>query len=252
MLNLRLCLLSVLLLLTPITNRAQTSQNASSKSEPSTVRLNELRELSKLARKNRDWKKLEQVSQELIADFNGQYGDYQSLGDAQLNLGKYDEAIKTYEKALEIAGMTTFAPPDLVKEEDRRESIIARLLTSEGNAYLKLHKSDDAIRLYTRAAEISPKPGLAYFNICATLYNLGDMERATPVCRKTIEVDPARADAYFVLGSALFSQGKLDGNNKYVAPEGTMDTLKKYLELAPDGPHVKDVSEMIDMLAPKK
>jgi len=32
-------------------------------------------------------------------------------------------------------------------------------------------------------------------------------------------------------------------------PPGTAEALKKYLELAPAGPHAKDVKEMLDMIS---
>ena len=126
------------------------------------------------------------------------------------------------------------------------------MLTSEGNAYLKLRKNDDAIRLYTRAAEASPNPAIAYFNICAVTYNLGDTDRAITACRKAIEVDPRKADAYFVLASCLFASGNFDKNNHFIAPPGTLEALNKYLELAPDGAHAADVKQMLAMIPGNK
>jgi tetratricopeptide (TPR) repeat protein len=172
---------------------------------------------------------------------------YQSLGDQQLNRAEYSEAIISYEKAVELASKATDSPANADKTNARRNAI-AKMLTSEGNAYLKLRKNDDAIRLYTRAAEASPNPALAYFNLCATAYNLGDTERAISACRKSIEADPRKADAYFVLGSCLFANGKFDKDNHYIVPPGTLEVLNKYLELAPDGAHAADVKQMLAMI----
>jgi tetratricopeptide (TPR) repeat protein len=115
------------------------------------------------------------------------------------------------------------------------------MLTQQGNAYLKLRKNKEAMAAYTKAAEMSPNPALAYFNLCATHYNMGNMDSAEAVCDKVIALDPTKADAYFIKGSAMFVKGKLDANNKYVVP------LKKYLELSPDGPHAGDVKAMLEM-----
>jgi len=65
-------------------------------------------------------------------------------------------------------------------------------------------------------------------------------------CDKAIAADPKKADAYFIKGSTLFGSGKLDAQGKYIVPPGTLETLKKYLELAPDGAHAGDVKAMLE------
>ncbi len=257
MLKRRFLVLSALLLsLLTIVGQAQMAakppaKNQAANPDPETVRINGLIEQSQLAAKNRDWKKAEELSKQLIVERPGQWGFYQTLGDAQLKLAEYEDAIKTYEAGIEAANKTTWAPAHLVKEENRREYAIAKMLTNEGNAYLKLHKNDDAIRMYTRAAEIDSNPGTAYFNICATLYNMGNVDGVISSCRKAIEADPRKADAYFILGSSLYGSGSIDKSNQFVVPTGTVEALKKYLELAPTGGHVDDVNAMLDAL-PKR
>jgi len=176
---------------------------------------------------------------------------YQSQGDAQLNRAEYNEAILSYEKGVELASRATDSPANADTTKARKIAV-AKMLTSEGNAYLKLRKNEDAIRLYTRAAEASPNPAIPYFNICATIYNLGDVDPAISACRKAIEVDPKKADAYFVLGSSLFGNGKFDSGNHYITPPGTLEALNKYLELAPDGAHAADVKQMLAMITVNK
>ena len=87
-----------------------------------------------------------------------------------------------------------------------------------------------------------------YFNACATFYNTGKMEEAIAACDKAIAIDPNKADAYFIKGSALFGNGKVGSGGKYAVPPGTVETLNKYLELAPDGGHAGDVHAMLDSL----
>ena len=172
---------------------------------------------------------------------------YQSLGDAQLSRAEYSEAILSYEKGVKLASKATESPANADKTKARKNAI-GKMLTSEGNAYLKLRKDEDAIRLYTRAAEASPNPAIAYFNLCAVAYNLGNVDRAITACHKAIEADPRKADAYFILGSSLFGNGKFDKDNHYIAPPGTLEALNKYLELAPDGAHAADVKQMLAMI----
>ena len=77
-------------------------------------------------------------------------------------------------------------------------------LTNEGNAYLKLKKSEQAMAAYSQAARLSPDPGTAYFNLCATAYNNGDMKASLSACDKAIAAEFPRMvanNARFILGT---------------------------------------------------
>jgi tetratricopeptide (TPR) repeat protein len=160
----------------------------------------------------------------------------QALGTAQMNQGHYADSLDSYQRAIDLG--KNASPADT-----------SRIYTMIGNANLKLKKNDAAIAAYNKAATLSPNPAVAYFNICATLYNMGQPAAKTAAaCDKAIAADPKKADAYFVKGSALYGEGAVDKSNKYVVPPGTVEALKQYLALAPDGPHVQDVKAMLDAL----
>jgi tetratricopeptide (TPR) repeat protein len=172
---------------------------------------------------------------------------FQSLGNAQLSLGQFKDALDTYDKAIAGALADKTAPGDRIKVAR------AQMLTNKGNSFLKLKRNDEAIAAFISAAELSPNPGVAYFNVCATQYNIGNMPGAVASCDKAIMSDPTKADAYFIKGSALYGNGALDKKNHYVVPPGTLEALNKYLELAPKGSHAADVQAMLDALeAPVK
>ncbi len=183
---------------------------------------------------------------QLIQAEPNRYEYYSGLGTAQLNLGQYDDAIQTLEKGIQLA-----QNPDPKDDPAKAKASIGQMLTTEGNAYLKLKKNPEAIAAYEKAAALDPNPGTAYFNICATMYNTANMEGAVVACDKAIAADPTKADAYFIKGSSLYGSGKLDKDGKYVPPPGTADALNKYLELAPNGAHAADVKAMLDALGVK-
>src|SRR5580700_4487481 len=161
----------------------------------------------------------------------------EALGAAQMNQGHYADALDSYQRAIELAG------------KNASPAAIAQMYTTIGNADLKLKKNDAAIAAYNKAATLSPNPAVAYFNLCATMYNMGQPAAKTvPACDKAIAADPKKADAYFVKGSALYGEGALDKSNKFVVPPGALEALKQYLVLAPGGPHAQDIKLMLDAL----
>jgi len=199
------------------------------------------------AQHDKNWRDAESILGQLIA-LEPNHWEYQkSLGDAQLNQGKYDEALATYEKTIAAAQSEVASNGDPAKTK----IAVAQMLTSEGNSYLKLHKNEEAVAAFSKAAEMSPNPGVAYFNLCATQYNMGHTEGALAACDKAIAADPTKADAYFIKGSVLIAESTTDAKGQLTPPAGTAEALKKYLELAPDGGHVQDVKQMLDFIGVK-
>lgn len=86
------------------------------------------------------------------------------------------------------------------------------------------------------------------WNLCATYYNQGKFNEALSACDRVIALEPKLADAYFIKGSVLVASSTVDANGKVHAPAGTVEALKKYLELAPNGPHRADVLQMLDYI----
>ena len=171
----------------------------------------------------------------------------EALGAAQMSQGHYADSLDSYQRAIDLA-QKDLAQKDLAGK-NASPAAIAQIYTAIGNANLKLKKNDAAIAAYNKAATLSPNPAVAYFNLCATMYNMGQPAAKTVAyCDKAIAADPKKADAYFVKGSALYGEGAVDKSNKFVVPPGAVEALKQYLVLAPDGPHAQDVKTMLDAL----
>jgi tetratricopeptide (TPR) repeat protein len=197
----------------------------------------------------KNWEAAEPILVQLIAMNPSRWDYQQALGNAQLNLGKFEESVATYEKAIPMAENASKTDP---KADPAKAKIaIGQMLTNEGSAYLKLKKNDKAIEAYTKAAAMDPNPGTAYFNLCATQYNSGNTQGALAACDKSIAADPNRADAYFIKGSLMMGDSKQDKDGKLQAPPGTADALNKYLELEPDGKHANDVKQMLQFIGAK-
>jgi tetratricopeptide (TPR) repeat protein len=220
------------------------------------MELNGLIAQTNAAMQAKDWPKTKGLVENLIAanaklakaypdDANysiAEPGYYQLLGTAHLNLGEYKDAIAADEKCVGLAQ----ALRDGGKDSAELKKILGMALTSEGNAWLKSKKNKEAIACYERAAAFDPHPATAWFNICATKYNLGDTDGAVAAADKAIAFDPAKADAYFIKGSCLFGNATVDASGKMTVPPEAIAALKKYLELVPNGAHADDVKQMLD------
>jgi tetratricopeptide (TPR) repeat protein len=163
----------------------------------------------------------------------------QGLADAQGAQGKYPEAIAGYDKAIPLA---------LATKDEKARWAAGAMLTQEGLFYLRQKKFVDGVAAFTKATQYAQNPGTAWFNVCAGAYNAGDVKAALAGCDKAIAADPNKADAWFIKGSILFADSTTGPGGKIVPPKGAVEALRKYLALAPNGSHVKDVQEMLAVL----
>jgi tetratricopeptide (TPR) repeat protein len=191
----------------------------------------------------KDWARAQSLAQQMV-DLAPTGEHLFLLGNAQIRTNANDDALATYERGLTVA--ETERPSPGQPDADWRESK-GNLLVGKGNALLRLHRKDEARAAYLAGAELSPKPFVAYFNVCAMLVNDIDNKGAIDPCRKATSADPTKPNAWFLLATALLFTSPTDGKGIYLVNDETRQALNKYLELAPDGPHAEDVKEMRKM-----
>jgi tetratricopeptide (TPR) repeat protein len=217
------------------------------------TKMNSLINQATTAMNARNWQEALDPLQQLIVLDPTNWQFYSSLGYAQLNLGQYDKAVQVYDKGIHAAeSNTTVNPKDPSSDPEKKKVGVAKMFNNQGNAYLTLHKNQEAVAAFKKAAALDPNPGTAYFNLCNTQYNTGDVEGAVDACEKAIQADPSKADSYFILGSLMIAASKSDKDGKMTAPPGTVEALNKYLELAPDGAHANDAKQMLATIGIKK
>jgi len=107
-------------------------------------------------------------------------------------LGKYEEAIACYDKALEI--------------DPKDESA----WYNKGVDLAKLGKYEEAIACYDKALEINPKKESAWCNKGWTLGELGKYEEAIACYDKALEIDPKKESAWYNKGIDLGELGKYE------------------------------------------
>jgi len=192
----------------------------------------------------KDWPRAVTLAQQLVAH-KATSQNLKLLGNAQLYSGSSDAALATYDQALATAQQEK---PAEGKPMTEWKDGLSQIYIGKGNALLKLKRTEEAIAAYNQSAGLASNAGQAYFNVCAVLYNIGKTKESAAACRKCVQADPTKANAWFVLGSDLFADAPIS-NGKVVATAETRDALEKYLALAPDGPHAADVKAMLEMIA---
>jgi tetratricopeptide (TPR) repeat protein len=192
----------------------------------------------------KNWSGAVAAAQQLVAQ-KATSQNLKLLGNAQLYSGAADAALTTYEQALAAAEKEK---PTGGQPMTEWKDGLSQIYIGKGNALLKLKRTEEAIEAYNQSAELASNAGQAYFNVCAVLYNIGKTQKSAAACRKCVQADPTRANAWFVLGSDLFADAPIS-NGKVVATAETREALEKYLALAPDGPHAADVKGMLEMIA---
>ncbi len=111
-------------------------------------------------------------------------------------LNKSDEALKAYDKAIEINPQNTDS------------------WNNKGDVLTKLNKSDEALKAFDKAIEINPQNADAWNNKGVALGNLNKYEDAMVAFDKSIEINPQNTDAWNNKGDALSKQNKYDEAKK--------------------------------------
>jgi tetratricopeptide (TPR) repeat protein/serine/threonine protein kinase len=119
-------------------------------------------------------------------------GAYCNLGVALNDQGKRDAAIAAYQKAIELAPRHFGAHNNL------------------GHIFLGQGKRDEAIAEFHKAIAINPRFWNAYHNLGMTLAGQDKLDEAVVALRKAIDLNPKFADNHCELGIVLGRFNKVD------------------------------------------
>jgi tetratricopeptide (TPR) repeat protein len=153
---------------------------------------------------------------------------------------RYETAAADYQKAIDLRTSSEQA----AKEPDNNAKMAA-YYNNLAEAQSKSGKIDDSIASYNKAAQLDPTHAATYlFNEGAILTNAGKVDDAIAAFDKVIAADPTKAAAYYWKGVNMIGKATLKGD-KMVAPDGTAEAFKKYLELEPDGKLAQPAKDML-------
>jgi len=133
-----------------------------------------------------------ELAQDLTNEYPKAYIIRNILGASLAQIGKLEEAIEAYNKAIELK-------PDY-----------ADAYNNMGAALKDQGKMDKAIEAYNKSIVFKSNYPEAYYNIGLILKDQGKLDEAIEAYNKSIALKPDYADAYNNMGNALKDQGKLD------------------------------------------
>jgi tetratricopeptide (TPR) repeat protein len=226
---------------TPAPANATQAQQAVAKAQNENALITQLQP----AQSAKDWPKADSLLTQLTTMDPGNWQYQQALGDVRVNEGKFAEAVSAYAAALAAVGKAEVTPAI--------HEAMATMYSSQGNAYVKLKKDDEAFQAFSQAAKVSDgqTAATAWSNACVEGFNASKHKEAMDACDKAIAADPTKANAWFIKGSILMGDSDEDANGKPLPPPGTVEAFKKYLALDPHGPHAGEAQQMLDYLSGK-
>jgi hypothetical protein len=170
-------------------------------------KLNSLIQDAQTARQTQNWAKVEDSLKKLLAAApdSSRWEFYSALGEAQSHSNELPDAAQTYEKGIQVAHSlaTGAAPPDPKNPNSTpaaAKSGEVRMLTSQGNVYLKLQKPDDAIASLKKAADLEPGSAIGQYNLCGVEYTAQKFDDAKTSCNKYLQLEPSGPHADEVKG----------------------------------------------------
>ena len=163
--------------------------------------------------RNRDWQDSLTLWSKTVKSSPGSSVARGSLGHAYQQLGRLDEAVEQYKRAVAIY-------PDDYKAH-----------YNLGVVYDQQGLADKAIQSYQRSIRINPAYPNAHYNLGIIYQNLGEIDKAIVQFNKVTELDPADFQARNNLGVAYAMQGEL---------EKAIAQWEKILELDPENSSVRE------------
>jgi tetratricopeptide (TPR) repeat protein len=147
-----------------------------------------------------------------------------NLGSALTKNGKFDEAIRHFQKALLLGPKfpeTHFSfAAALVKQSKLDEAVVhykkalkmdpgyIEAYNNMGIALMKQDKNQEAIAQYHKALQINPEYVDAHNNLGSALAKMGKTDEAIEQYNKALQINPDYAKGHHNIGILLYKQGK--------------------------------------------
>ncbi len=166
-----------------------------------------------------------------------------NLGYGQSGLKKYDDAITSYKKAVDMESAA----------KKPRGGVLGLAEAGLGEIYARTGKVQEANTAYDAAAKDDPANAALHLRNEAVIFfqqNNGPAQVAA--ADEAIKIDPNQAILYYIKGQGLVQNATVDPKTqKIVLPPDCTAAYQKYLELAPNGPYAPEVAGILQQAGEK-
>ena len=165
------------------------------------------------------------------------------LGYAQSGLQKWDAAITSYQKALDLEKASK--TPDA--------QVIGIAQAGLGEVYARTGKVSEANAAYAAAAQADPtQAGLFLKNEAIIFFQQGNAKAQAGAADEAIKANPNDPILYYLKGQALVQNATIDPKtHRIVLPADCSAAYQKYLQLAPNGPFATEVAGILQQAGEK-
>jgi tetratricopeptide (TPR) repeat protein len=166
-----------------------------------------------------------------------------NLGYGQAGLKKYDDAITSYKKAIDLENAA----------KKQRPGVLGLAEAGLGEIYARTGKVQDANTAYDAAAKADPtNAGLHLRNEAVIFFQENNGPAQVAAAEEAIKVDPNQAILYYIKGQGLVQNATVDPKtNRIVLPADCTAAYQKYLDLAPTGPYATEVAGILQQAGEK-
>ncbi len=166
-----------------------------------------------------------------------------NLGYGQSGQKKYDDAITSYKKAVDLE--TAAKKP--------RADVIAVAQAGLGEVYARTGKVPEANAAYDASAKADPtRAALQLRNEAVIFFQEHNTDAQVAAADEAIKADPNDAILYYIKGQGLVGNATIDPKtNRIVLPPDCMAAYQKYLELAPTGQFADEVAGILQQAGQK-
>ncbi|MGB8028108.1 MAG: carboxypeptidase-like regulatory domain-containing protein [Terracidiphilus sp.] len=161
-----------------------------------------------------------------------------ALARAQAGLENYLDAEANFKKALDLAQ----------KADSPRPEVVGAAEAGLGEVYARTLMVDEANAAFEAAAKADPSNAARYLrNQAVIFFDAKNFSAQIDAADAAIKADPDQAVLYYIKAAGLAEDARLDPEtNKLILPPGCADAFRKYLQLAPNGPHAAEAATILE------
>jgi len=160
-----------------------------------------------------------------------------NLGYAQAGEKKYDDAITSYKKAVDLENAA----------KKPRLEVVGVAEAGLGEVYARTGKVPEANAAYDAAAKADPtRAALHLRNEAVIFFQENNTAAQIAAANEAIQIDPTQPILYYIKGQGLIQSATVDPKTqRIVLPPDCTAAYQKYLDLAPTGPYAQEVAGIL-------